>query len=208
MATITGPLLSTEAIGTLGRALTIARRKSSFTAYRYTPAPYRRTPAQVGRRIMFSFLGSQWPLLPQPDQATWKPNFHTDPPYAFLNYQHVNLLRWSQHNAPSTTCPATQATTPAQIDSFSATPMPGMVSLIFRQFACADCWAQVLYRHHAWPFTPAPTNLVQVFPYVGSGFLQRMDSPVPTGTWHYYLGNFTKTGKLLIWTKLQNVVVP
>lgn len=208
MAVVRGPLQSLSAAGTIGAALTFARRGRSTTAYARTRPSQPRTPAQIGRRVMFAFLGSQWPFIAAVDQQTWLPKFGDPQPYAFLHYQSVNLARWTAFLAPSQASPPTEATTPNGITTLTATPFQGYVQLRFAQMNPPRAWGWILFRDTTLPMNASPHNLVQIWPAIGSGTFVRIDYPVPPGTWHYRLGNFSPDGKLIIWRKAENIVVP
>lgn len=200
MVTVYGPMQGFQAAGTIAQAVTFARRGRSTTAYAKTRPHQPRTPSQVARRIMFSFLGSQWSSLAGVDQQTWLPKFGAPQPTALLHYMSVNLARWTSHLGPSKVNPPTEATTPGKLDSFTATGKTGYVDILFRQLSPHNAWGWTLYRSQTTPFTPGPQNLVAIWPVIGAGFIARTDGPLAAGTYYYYLGNFSPDGKLLVWT--------
>jgi hypothetical protein len=156
---------------------------------------------------MFTFLGSQWPLLSEAERQTWASNFQTDPPERFLNYMSVNLTRWTAHLGPSKTNPPTEATTPGQIDNFSATGATGYVDLLWRQHLPTNAWAWLFYRSQTPGFTPGPQNLAIHRPLIGAGFISHRDAPLLPGTYYYRIANVSPDGKLQAWTGQRTATV-
>lgn len=74
MAKTTGPLLSLEAHGSLGKLLTYSKKRTGSQVRKYNKPLVIASPKQRGQRRLTEFLVAQWQNLSAGDKATWETN--------------------------------------------------------------------------------------------------------------------------------------
>lgn len=74
MAKTKGPLLSSDAHGSLGRVLTYSHRKSGKQVRTYNKPLVAPSAKQRGQRRLTEFLVAQWQNMSDADKATWETN--------------------------------------------------------------------------------------------------------------------------------------
>ncbi|KKM52353.1 hypothetical protein LCGC14_1554890, partial [marine sediment metagenome] len=120
MAIVYGPLMSLDASGTVGKAITFSKWKGrNYVRERVIPSNPK-SGAQTGRRAMFKFLSQGWAGISTADKATWDdladqivcPNFNA--------YVKANMAGWHNFIAPSQATPATRTGAPSDNDITAA----------------------------------------------------------------------------------------
>ena len=120
MVRLKGPILSTEAHGSLQKLLTFADNNGTPSLKKYAKPRDPRTAKQIGTRAMIEYLSKLWKIIPVLDQATWEPlanDLHVAAYHAFIQ---VNSHRWFNFRAPSIAYPAAETM-----------PMPNVTRPVF-----------------------------------------------------------------------------
>jgi len=195
MAASRGPLLSTLASGPLASVLHYARRRRTTATYYYARPKRPPTIPQRGRRRMYAYLASQWPLLTAAQRATWDLPDQATPLSPYHHYMAVNLHRHTTAKAPSKTYPPAESITPAAAETFAATGGVRMATVLIRQFAGTIPWGYMIYRGTASGFPLNSDTLILVAKCPGAGTLTYRDLDCPPGTWWYASARFSTDGK-------------
>jgi hypothetical protein len=78
MATVTHPLFSADATGSLAKAITYRNTNNKHTARRYTKPRRSASPLQLEIRARTKLLTQLWPTLSPEQRAAWKPQADRD----------------------------------------------------------------------------------------------------------------------------------
>jgi hypothetical protein len=78
MATVTHPLFSAHATGSLANAITYRNTNNQHTARRYTKPRRSASPLQLEIRARTKLLTQLWPTLSAEQRAAWKPQADRD----------------------------------------------------------------------------------------------------------------------------------
>ncbi len=101
MAIATGPMLSMEARGGFGRALTFRQIRGRSTVGRWLAPPYRNTPAQSSIRRYSLWLQQQWASIEAVDKATWVAAADAKSISPYHEYLSQNMKRWQNLQPPT-----------------------------------------------------------------------------------------------------------
>ena len=145
MVKLIAPMLSLQARGALGKALTFKQTNGRATCGRWLKPPYRRTPAQISIRGFNRRLTAAWDTIMPQVKQTWEPEAEARqiaPYHAYLSY---NMKRWNQQLAPSMfagapglmPCPAINM---SDVDIKA----PGWITM-WNWFAVGNIWNAVWY---------------------------------------------------------------
>ena len=184
MVKVRGPLISIDASGTLGDAITYSKWKGrSYVRRRVIPANPQ-TGAQTGRRAMFSFLTKQWDALSSGDQATWQDladDLVVSPFHAFLSF---NVEHWHNFMAPTQALPATRAGTPGGV---TAGPLgswrENRIAIGMLLSAVNDNWAIAIYASPTALFDTSVANCIMVQQLTTTAMHEWLWTPPTRATW-------------------------
>jgi len=105
MAKLIGPLMSIDARGSVGDALTYAKIGKTNYAKQYTVPRNPKSAAQTAHRLGIGFISSLWKTLSVEQKATWNDlgdQLQLPPYHAFLK---TNCKRWVTDEAPALALP-------------------------------------------------------------------------------------------------------
>lgn len=120
MARTTGPLMSMDASGTVGKAIVFAKWKGRNYVRRWVIPSNPKSDLQVATRAMMKYLTQIWSSIETITQATWADLADAGKVSPFNAFISRNMSDWTQSLAPSKASPALRAaavTTPASIHS-------------------------------------------------------------------------------------------
>ena len=196
MARVTGPLMSIDASGTFGKALTFAKWKGrNYVRERVIPNNPK-SAKQTGIRAMMSFLAQIWYGLSAPSKATWDDLATTKAISAFNAMVSENLQRWQQVKAPTSDFPAAEASVPLTITTLTTTGGVGSVAVSITPSGATNIWGLILYRDTAEITSPSWENAVAVLEADAGNAVAYVDAPLDAGTYHYRAAAFNVDGIL------------
>lgn len=185
MARVTGPLMSIDASGTLGKTLTFAKWKGrNYVRERVIPANPK-SALQTGVRSMMSFLSQMWQGIAALDKATWDTLAETKAISAFNAYVSENLTRWQNFFSPTEAFPAAEASTPLTITTQTLTGAAGYATVELTPSGASDIWGLLIFRDTAEITAPSWANCIAVIEADGANPVTHVDSPLAAGTYHY-----------------------
>lgn len=202
MALVTGPLMSIDASGTLGKTLTYAKWKGrNYVRQRVIPANPQ-SAAQTGVRAMMSYLSQLWNGVSAPDKLTWDDMAETKQISAFNAFVGENLDRWQLNTTPTQAFPAALANTDCLPD---AVGVDGVVlaSAGYAGYAylyatpdstgAADAVAAAIFRNSAAP-TKNWALCIAVIEVTPGSIWYYTDSPLDAATYHYKIAYLSDDG--------------
>ena len=183
MVKVFSPLMSLDASGTIGKAITFSKWKGrNYVRKRVIPSNPK-SGLQVGMRAGLSFLAKYWGNLTAGEKTAWQ-NL-----YASLSISGINsFTKWNQKRfrqnygfqAASTDTPAAAIAAPT---SLVATALPKSVSLTWVDSAGTDHKATAIYRSLTTTFTRDISKLIAI---IEDGLQSYVDTGLTTGIAQYY----------------------
>jgi hypothetical protein len=185
MAKVTGPLMSMDASGTVGKTLTFGKWKGrNYVRQRVIPSNPK-SASQLGVRSMMSFLAKQWTELTSGEKASYAEMAEAKSISAFNQFVSVNLARWQNFDGPTKEYPAAEASTPLTVTDMTLTGGVGEITVQLTPSGGTDIWGFILCRDTAEITAPAWSNTVAVIEANGANQVTYTDSPLDAGTYHY-----------------------
>lgn len=127
MASVSGPLFSMDASGSIGKTVTYSKwRGRNYVRGHAIPSNPRST-AQRYTRAWMSFLSQAWASIAGVDQATWSALAEGDNLPLFDGYIRGNMNKVKNLQAPSEAYPAAGGGTPMTVTSFTADGEVGQI---------------------------------------------------------------------------------
>ena len=205
MVKVYGPMMSLDASGTLGNAVTFSKWKGrNYVRERVIPANPK-SGAQVGRRSMFKFLSQQWASVATIDQATWQDLAEQLIASRFNGFVSANMTAWHNFLTPSEASPATRIGTPSDNVLTAAAWEENRVKLTLSGSALGDAWGIVIFADIA-AVTPAVGNAIIVDPDTTIAAHDIFWTPPSVTTWHFNSIAFADDGAQAVAGGAQNAV--
>lgn len=162
MVKVFGPMMSLDASGTLGKAITFSKWKGrNYVRERVIPANPK-SGAQVGRRAMFKKLTQIWSDFDAGTKALWQPLADQLVASPFNAYVSFNMRRWHNFKAPAT-MPDPAETGTAADDTLSAAAWEeNRIKLSSEITATAQGRGSIIFADPTPGFTAAVGNAIIV----------------------------------------------
>ncbi len=194
MATVTGPMLSLSASGSLAGELEYMTSRGRSVVRKWKRPANPNTAAQRSVRLANAFLSSEWSSIQTPDKQTFAPdalrrgfgNYHA--------YCSQNMLRQSRWTMPGQFFSPTEDDTPPATATEFLFPNPVTKQIVWIWGAVLnDYWASALYlRTDA--TTPTKDDISFWFTTnVAQGYTV-FTGPLPPATYYGYSHHFTRAG--------------
>jgi hypothetical protein len=184
MAKVNGPLMSLEASGTIGGAITFGKNKGrNFVRVRTTPANPQ-TVAQTGVRANFAGLVALWKANTAALTTAFKPLADQTQISAFNAFIGFNQKRLSQNRGPANNTAPTEVAPTANATGLAGTAAGKYVSLTWVQSIDANAWESAIYRKLGATPTGLRTELIAIVPRGTQAYL---DGPLVAGSWQYVI---------------------
>lgn len=208
MVKLTGPLISIEASGTLGKLLTYNRQPRGTTLRRKPQPKHPRTKAQVAVQAALTFVTQQWKNRSQAEQDSWDHADFVDAVSPYTNYVKFNCQRIRAVLPPIVEYPYDVPRATCQGWSKFATAQYRSIRLAWICYAAlAQSWGLVIFRRTA-PWPPAIfENLCHVGIMDDALVHTHVDGPLEPGTYSYRFQAFSKYGRMGGGLFINNVVV-
>lgn len=194
MVKVFAPMMSLDASGTLGDAVTFSKWKGrNYVRERVIPSNPK-SGAQVGRRAMFKFLSQHWTDCDTAEKATWQDIADAIVASPFNAFLKDNMEYW--HNFLTPTQDAARSLVGNGSDNAitSAAWEENRVKLVIDGTGLAQSWGIAIFAKLAGAVTPAVGNCVII----------EVDSTVAThafywtppslGRWYFDSITFSVTG--------------
>lgn len=193
MASVTGPLMSFDASGTVAGSVVFSRWKGRNYVRRHAIPSNPQSGKQRSVRAMLKFLAQQWAGLSAPDKATWEAIADSAKISPFNAYVAGNQDRWFTFRTPTKATPPAGTSTPADAPTVVATGTKGMITLTITDGVQAPDWGWIIFRRLGGAPSMTWDEVTMVAPYSASPSTI-IDSPLAPGTWHYRLYGFNTDG--------------
>jgi hypothetical protein len=189
-----GPMMSLDASGSLGNAITFSKWKGRNYARERVIPHNPKSVSQTGIRAMFSFLSKQWAAIGSTPQASWDElaAFSAISPFnAFVAHC---MNRFRDFLPPTQDYPAAAAGTPCTISTPVCVAGERSITVTVGVTAAEDGWGIGLFRSLSGTFTGAWDNLIAVKPIDGTNDVVFVDSPLDPDQYFYEARAFTTDG--------------
>lgn len=194
MAGVTGPLMSLDASGTIGKAITFGKWKGRHTVRTRVVPNNPKSAGQTGVRSMFRFLATIWASIGAVAQATYEEAALGKAISPFNEFVSQNSLRWQNFLTPSQATPAAEASTPLTVTTMTLTGGENCVTVELTPSGATSIWGFAIFRDTAEITAPSAANCVAVVPADGANAVTYLDSPLTAGTYHYRACAFNVDG--------------
>ena len=208
MVKVYGPMMSLDASGTLGKAVTFAKWKGRNYVREHVIPSNPKTGGQVGRRGMFTFLAQGWAAIAGADQATWQDFADAAVVSCFNSYVAENMGGWHNFLAPSQATPATRIGTPSDNVLTAAAWEENRIKLTVLGSALGDAWGLAIFAKDGAAVTPAVGNAILVVPDLVVTSHEIFWTPPAVSTWHFDSIAFSDDGAQAAAGGAQNAVPP
>lgn len=142
---VQGPMMSIGASGSFAGVLTAATWKGRPYMRQLVVPSNPKSAMQTSTRAMFRFLSQAWATIGDAAQASWESRAASGNYSPFNAYQSYNMDRWARALGP-TINPEEPASTPATVDTFTATAGVRSVTLTMTLDSVEDNWGFVLFQ--------------------------------------------------------------
>lgn len=190
MVKVNAPMMSLDATGTLGNAITFSKWKGrNYVRERVIPANPK-SGAQVGRRAMMRFITQNWNALSAAAKASWQDLADQLVVSTFNAYCSWNMQYWHNFLAPFQNSADTRAGTPSDNALTAAVWEENRVKLTLSGSALGDNWGIAIF---------ADTATMGAAPTVGQCILCQPDTTIashdefwtPPSVTTWYFDSFT-----------------
>lgn len=194
MARVTGPLMSMEASGTIGKTLTFAKWKGRPYVRQWVVPANPKSAAQTGIRKMLGFLAAAWAAIKTASEASYVTGAAADGISTFNRFIKENMVLWRESLAPSQSSPPAAAHSGTTISAHTYTGGARHAVLDFTLTTASNQWGLIILRSTAEITAFSWANVVAVIPVGGDTTLQHTESDLDAGTYHYRACTFTDDG--------------
>lgn len=195
MARTVAPLLSLDASGSVGKAITFSKWKGRNYVRRLVIPSNPRSGAQVGRRSMLSFLAQQWDAQSVADKATWQTIADALVASPFNGYVSENMKGWHNFLGPSQAYPATRddlagviAVTP------TATWEENRIKFEFEVTTLNQNWGTIIYGRLTTGLTASVGLAIMAALTDTQSAFTFYWTPPSVATWYFLVDNFSIAG--------------
>jgi hypothetical protein len=196
MVKVSGPMMSMDASGSLGKVAVFAKWKGRNYVRKLVIPANPKSVLQVSVRAMMRFLAQGWVGIDPTPQGTWEDLADAAQISPFNAFCGRNASRWREFQAPSQSYPAAETGTPPVATLDSAVGGPSYVDLTMTITTLNDVWGVMLFRSPSGTFDTSRANCIAVIPVNDTGALVYTDSGLDAGTYYYDARFFTAEGLL------------
>lgn len=207
MALVTGPLMSLDASGTIGKAITFGHWKGRHSVRTRVIPENPKSAAQTGVRSMMSFLSKAWAAIAALSKATWDDLAESKQITPFNAFVGANLTRWQSNQGPSEDNPAAEASTPVALATFTPSGESGYVDISLEVDTNADSWGVAIFRDTAEITNFSWAKCIAIIPLGSEETTVYTDSPLAAGTYHYRAANINTDGVIGVFAADDDVEV-
>lgn len=206
MVKVHGPMMSLDATGTLGKAVTFAKWKGrNYVRERVIPSNPK-SGGQVGRRAMFTFLSQAWNALSDADKATWQDLADQLVALPFNAYVAFNMQRWHNFATPTQASPPTETRYASDRSLTAAVWEENRIKLSTAAATPSEQWGIVYFAKLGGAVTPAVGNAIIVELDQDVANRDTFWTPPQVGTWHFNSQAFSDDGILEATGAAENAV--
>lgn len=198
MVKVFAPVLSLDASGTIGDALTFSKWKGRHYARERIIPSNPKSGLQVGFRSMFKFLAQNWAGLTGVEQATYDELADSLAISPFNAYVRMNQARWKNFYSPSKDYTVLAAGTIGVWNGGTPTATGGIASITidWNLATLNDNWGMIIFRSPTGTFSTGLSNAIAAVLLDSTGAGQYVDTPLTPGTYYYDTRLFTDEGLL------------
>lgn len=193
MARVTSPLLSLDASGSVGKAITFAKWRGRNYVRRLVVPANPKTPLQVAMRAGLRFVTQYWQFIDTADQNGWATLAAGD------NITLLNAsVRYNQNEVRQGRYPISSPlqgsqTTPSAPTDDSSVGGYRQITLNWAAGGNAPTQGWAIYRSEDTMITPGPATLIRM---VDASLLSFIDTGLLDGTtYYYYIIGFNLNGE-------------
>lgn len=196
MVKVFAPVLSLDASGTLGDAITFSKWKGRHYARERIIPSNPKSGLQVGFRSMFKFLSQNWAGLSGVEQATFDDLADSMAISAFNAYLRNNQARWKNFYTPSKNLTVAGTGTVGAWNGGTPAATGGVASITIDWTLATlnDNWGMAIFRSATGTFTPSLSNCIACVLVDAAAAGQYVDTPLTAGTYYYDTKLFTDDG--------------
>lgn len=194
MVKVWAPMMSLDASGTLGNAITFSKWKGrNYVRERVIPSNPK-SGAQIGRRAMFGFLTQYWGILPTVSKATWQPLADQLVVSRFNAFISANMERWHNFLAPSFGADPPGVDTPSDNVLTAAVWEENRIKISVAGAALNDAFGLIIYGSLTTPITEAVGNCILVERDLTIAAHDYFWTPPEVNTWYFDSMTFAEDG--------------
>lgn len=196
MVKVYGPMMSLDASGTVGKAITFSKWKGrNYARERVIPANPK-SGAQVGRRAMFTFLTQAWNAIIAGTKATWQDLADQLVALPFNAYASHGMEGWHNFLTPMQGPLGTRTSDPSDNALDSAAWEENRIKLTLSGTALNVNWGIVLFASLAtMAGSPSVAQAILVRPDTTFASHTEFWTPPSVATWYFDSITFSEDGK-------------
>lgn len=196
MVKVYGPMMSLDASGTLGKAVTFSKWKGrNYVRERVIPANPK-SGGQVGRRAMFKFLSQEWHDLLGSAKATWQDLADQLIALKFNAYISANMKRWHNFIGPSQRADPTETNTPSDDTLAICTWEENRILMASQITTVNQAWGTAIFADETPGFTPSVGNCIMLVDHDSVDTFDEYWTPPKVSAWSFNMRPFTADGVL------------
>ncbi len=208
MVKVYGPMMSLDASGTLGKAVTFSKWKGrNYVRERVIPANPK-SGAQTGRRAMFKFLTQEWADLSTANKATWQTLADQLVALPFNAFVSANMTRWHNFLAPHQVYPLPAAASGSDDALTAAVWEENRIRISSIIGTVNDAWGTVIFADPTPAFTPSVGNAIMLVAHDTVDSFNDYWTPPAVSAWSFNMRPFSIAGILEAATGEQTAAAP
>ena len=194
MVKLSGPAMSLDASGKLGKSLVFSKWKGRNYARSLVTPANPKSAGQIGVRAMFRWLSQIWASLTTSNKATWDERAAQTTISAFNAFMAHNQTRFRNFLAPTKEDPAAEAASTGTIGALTAVGGVRQITVSQAITTAGNLWGIAFFRSPTGTFSPSFSNLVHVGTISGTNPVVFVDTPLDDGTYYYDTRGITVSG--------------
>jgi len=194
MAVLTGPLMSLDASGTIGKTVTYSKWKGRHYARSRVVPKNPKSVMQTGVRAMMGWLSKRWTSISANNKLTWAALAASKEITKFNAFVGANLSRWQINQTPTDANPAAEASAGLTITTQTLTGAEGYATIEMTPSGATSIAGFIIFRDDAEIVSPNWANAIAVVSADGANKVTYTDTPLEAKTWHYRTAAFNVDG--------------
>lgn len=194
MATLTGPLMSLAASGTLNPAYAIRHRGLIHILELARGHPTGPNQALRTKQLLAAALTEEWHRLTNTERLTWSGAIPAFGPTRYHAYMRYNLSRKGHYPELSAVWPYAPVALSSGPTFTAPIGGPRIITYTIYPYGLPSVWLAVAYRtQFPWPPLTALAETAY-WPMIAAGARKYHETQIPPGNWPVYYNVISRTG--------------
>lgn len=193
MARATGPLMSMDASGTIGKTITYSKWKGRNYVRRWVIPHNPQSALQISTRAMMTFLSQAWAGISAPDKDSWSAFAESLKVSTFNAFIRSNQKAFGNFDPIYSATPAARIETPDAVTSVADAVDGKLATITLTLATFLTTWGALLCVQPTSIIASSRSTVIKV-PPIGGTVTTHQIGPFKPGTYGYLMRPFTADG--------------